>query len=782
MRKFLMAFIAFLVLALPINGEFTNIADAASTRVAVIKELKGTVKVKKAGGSKEFTAFAKMSLNEGDVLSVGSGGSAVLQFANGTSEDDKMTVSANTKLSFSKLSNKKGTTTKVSMWRGNAWVDVKSIANPDDEFTLETPTAVMGVRGTHLLVAVDSVSGATHLTVAAGVVTMQSAASENKETLDVYPTENALVTKEAEDNGGITIAPVDLGRLMQQSDASIVEAIVKASGEVVKENKEKLNQYFEQSGSPNVEDDARHKSNIENLLGAIVDKAVKAGLITQDRVNKLVAEAESQTGVGIDLTKKEIKLSEEEKLRQEEQKRKGEEAKKAAEEQKMKEEEERQKKNAELVKQLEEQRKQQEAANAKRFEEKQRRALELYEKQLSELDKKRFTEDKNNLNGGQPSSSLSSDSGSGSSSSPSSSPTSSSSSSPSSDPGPTAPEPLTNWSYTQGSSGGTSVTLSVYQTSVNSFAVIADNGAYELQIDPVEGDGEVTVKQSGVSITPVGGKYAISPLSSSGVKRVEIIVYDPTVSMTKTYYLDLVFGLTLADFTDSSLQSLNLEKQDGPSWIPIFINFTPSVIEYSATLADFYALTRVIATPRVSGAKVEYKVDMDDGFTSDLYVYQFDSSAVYTVVTVRVTALDRVTTSTYQIKLYKGMPDGLSLWTSTGDAGNKFKWKLYGRAYGINGIYQDMTNIYANEVNLKFEFSTGTFVRLTKLQGVPDIDHVTSGTPVVPSISFETDSAGNIIITDLTAGKDYYLLQVFCQDSSGTETQIGVNHYLELDN
>ena len=70
--------LALLIVIVPLLGVWANESSAASSRVAVIKELKGTVKVKKAGGSKEFTAFAKMSLNEGDVLSVGGGGSAVL--------------------------------------------------------------------------------------------------------------------------------------------------------------------------------------------------------------------------------------------------------------------------------------------------------------------------------------------------------------------------------------------------------------------------------------------------------------------------------------------------------------------------------------------------------------------------------------------------------------------------------------------------------------------------------------------------------------------------------
>ncbi|WP_255570203.1 cadherin-like beta sandwich domain-containing protein [Cohnella sp. CFH 77786] len=396
LRKGLMPFLAVLIALSPFLGLFSGHASAATSRVAVIKSLTGTVQVKKAGGSKQFKAFARMSLNEGDILTTSASSTAVLQFANGTSEDDKMSVAANTTLTFSKLSDRKGTRTKVSMFNGAAWVDVKSIASKNDEFTLETPTAIMGVRGTHLLVSVDPVSGSTRLTVAAGVVSTQTTDQENPDNRDVYPTQNALVSEDSLGDKEITIAPVDLEMLMKQSDKSIVEAIVRASGEIVKENKEKLGQYLEQSGTQGTDELARQKSNVENLLGAIVDNAVKAGLISQDRVNQLVSEAQTQTGVVIDLSKKELQLTDEEKRKQAEQQLKEEEARKSAEEQKKKEAEQRAK-NEDLFKRLEAERKAQEEANRKALEEKNKKALIDYESQLSDADKARFQEDNKKL-------------------------------------------------------------------------------------------------------------------------------------------------------------------------------------------------------------------------------------------------------------------------------------------------------------------------------------------------------------------------------------------------
>ena len=100
-RNGIIPLFAFLLAALPALSVFAAPASAATSRVAIIQSLTGTVQVKKSGGSKLFKAFAKMSLNEGDVLTTSANSSAVLQFANGSSQDDKMTVSDNTTLTFS---------------------------------------------------------------------------------------------------------------------------------------------------------------------------------------------------------------------------------------------------------------------------------------------------------------------------------------------------------------------------------------------------------------------------------------------------------------------------------------------------------------------------------------------------------------------------------------------------------------------------------------------------------------------------------------------------------
>lgn len=187
--------LVFLLIGVPVSMSFGASKSAgASSRIAVIRSMSGDVQVQKAGGSKMFKAFAKLSLNQGDKLMTGSDGAAELQFANGTSEDDLLSVGEHTTLGFSKLSDKKGTVTKVSMLQGTAWVDVKSIKRKEDDFRLETPTAVMGVRGTAFYAAVRPDSGATTTAVLSGVVQFAKtgSAASTGHTLNLYPTQETV--------------------------------------------------------------------------------------------------------------------------------------------------------------------------------------------------------------------------------------------------------------------------------------------------------------------------------------------------------------------------------------------------------------------------------------------------------------------------------------------------------------------------------------------------------------------------------------------------------------
>lgn len=84
-----------------------SIFAADTSRTVVISEVIGTVEVKKAGGKRALKAFKNMNLNQGDEITTGKDSSATLIFSNGSNEDDKLVLDAETTISLTKTTSKK---------------------------------------------------------------------------------------------------------------------------------------------------------------------------------------------------------------------------------------------------------------------------------------------------------------------------------------------------------------------------------------------------------------------------------------------------------------------------------------------------------------------------------------------------------------------------------------------------------------------------------------------------------------------------------------------------
>ncbi|MFC5405712.1 FecR domain-containing protein [Cohnella soli] len=407
MKKTTIRLMALLLALLPLLGAFANESSAATSRVAVIKELTGTVKVKKAGGSKEFTAFKKMSLNEGDILAVGSNGSAVLQFANGTSEDDLMSASANTTLTFSKLSDSKGTTTKVSMLKGTVWSTVKSIKNKDDEFTLETPTAIMGVRGTNLLASVSSLTGTSQFFIASGfgqILSKPAGDFPAPAPFYIYPGQQiTMVPGAIPPNPQDDISIMSLENFVKNASQKVIEQFIKSKEAIDKENEEfikKQQQLLNELGGKPPEtlnydyhtqaDLDRIEQLLFDLVGNLAKQARDMNKFQGNDLQKLIDEVNKTVTNKIDLSKVvDPKLSDAEKLKQLEALKK----QKELEDKAKKEQDALKQKQDELLKKLVEQKEAQEKANKAIEEEKKKKAKEEYEKQLAEVQRKKFEEE-----------------------------------------------------------------------------------------------------------------------------------------------------------------------------------------------------------------------------------------------------------------------------------------------------------------------------------------------------------------------------------------------------
>ncbi|MFD2333486.1 cadherin-like beta sandwich domain-containing protein [Cohnella sp. GCM10020058] len=312
--------LVFLLIGVPVTVTLCGSgAAAASSRIAVIRSLGGDVQVQKAGGAKTFKAFAKLSLNQGDKLMTGSDGTAELQFANGTSEDDLLSVGENATLAFSKLSDKKGTVTKVSMLRGAAWVDVKSIKSKEDDFRLETPTAVMGVRGTAFYAAVNPASGSTTTAVLSGVVqfakTGKTAAGNMS--LSLYPTQEITARPDGGPAVPDQVMPMNIGELVKGMSPAVVASLLRSKQKIDDENRE-MAARFSQDKLPSplgttAEDLARFRQNTLDLSGIFAKQAIEQKKLDLAQLRQI--ELEGRTTFNLDKT--ELQLTETDKQKQE---------------------------------------------------------------------------------------------------------------------------------------------------------------------------------------------------------------------------------------------------------------------------------------------------------------------------------------------------------------------------------------------------------------------------------------------------------------------------------
>jgi len=367
---------------------------AKTSRVAEVIEVVGDVQITKAGGSKSYRAYKDMTLNQGDHVVTGQGASLVLRISD---HDDEITIDQNASLYISELTELAGgKKSKVKMWAGALWSKVKTLVGQNDEFEVETPTAVMGVRGTNLFVGVNPETGQSKFMIGSGVgVVRNTDNQENSQSVLLFPSQqlNLFFGDQATDLGdGVSI--VDLDALVQSSGPAIIESILKNKAAFDRENEEFIaqqkrlietgqsNNQMQQLGISSLADLERMKSNLDNLIGNIVNKAIAENKVNESTIQQLIEQINKTSDKKLDLKQvKPLELTALEKKKQEELKRLEEERKKKLDEEKKKQEELK-KKNEELLKKLEDQKKKQEEAKKKAEEEAKKKAEEELKKKL----------------------------------------------------------------------------------------------------------------------------------------------------------------------------------------------------------------------------------------------------------------------------------------------------------------------------------------------------------------------------------------------------------------
>ncbi|WP_407871480.1 FecR domain-containing protein [Paenibacillus sp. P36] len=343
--------------------------DAKTVRVAVVSVLSGEVTVKKGGGSKTYDAYESMSLNQGDTVYTGASSSVTLNLSNG---DADVTLGENAEINVSDLNTSDGNKkSKLKVWAGSLWVKVKSLAGSNDEFEVETPTAVMGVRGTQFFVMVDPVTGAIKMAVGAGKVSASTVTtgedSEQKTAVTyLYPTQQiSLDGRDETEDLALKVDFLDLDDFVKQASPEVIKEFILNKAEIDKENEEFIAKKAKELAEGNVTDDGnlvvkstdeldKVKQNFDNLIGNIAKKALAEKKLDQSAMDKVIAEANkkiSEENKKLDLSKvKDLDKTAGVDAEKEKQKQ---ELLKKLEAEKLKKKLEQEKKQAELKKQLE---------------------------------------------------------------------------------------------------------------------------------------------------------------------------------------------------------------------------------------------------------------------------------------------------------------------------------------------------------------------------------------------------------------------------------------------
>lgn len=343
--------------------------DAKTVRVAVVSSLSGEVTVKKGGGSKTYDVYESMSLNQGDTVYTGASSSVTLNLSSG---DADVTLGENAEINVSDLNSSDGNKkSKLKVWAGSLWVKVKSLAGSNDEFEVETPTAVMGVRGTQFFVMVDPVTGAIKMAVGASKVSASTVTtnedSEQKTTVTyLYPTQQiSLDSRDETEDLSLKVDLLDLDDFVKQASPEVIKEFILNKAEIDKENDEFIAKKAKELAEGKVTDDEnlvvkskeeldKVKQNFDNLIGNIAKKALDEKKFDQSSMDKVIVEANkkiSEENKKLDLSKV-VDLDKTAGVDPEKEKQKQELLKKL-EAEKLKNKLEQEKKQAELKKQLE---------------------------------------------------------------------------------------------------------------------------------------------------------------------------------------------------------------------------------------------------------------------------------------------------------------------------------------------------------------------------------------------------------------------------------------------
>ncbi|MHB8127112.1 MAG: hemoblobin-interacting domain-containing protein [Desulfitobacteriaceae bacterium] len=195
-----------------------------SISVAKLDAVQGSVFVKRGGGYRESQGSNGMLLGQGDSVRTGLDGTAKIIF----DSVSETTIDAESEVVISKLDTT-GATSQVSLrvWTGSIWNKVKSLLNIDDQYEVETPTAVMGVRGTLYLVNVDGALGSSTVGVMDGAVADRQNQGEAEDSQEHIVFMGEELNQTIEGSASDKKQPINLNNIIAKVQPQIMTNVIK---------------------------------------------------------------------------------------------------------------------------------------------------------------------------------------------------------------------------------------------------------------------------------------------------------------------------------------------------------------------------------------------------------------------------------------------------------------------------------------------------------------------------------------------------------------------------
>jgi len=365
------------VLAFGLIGPMlTSPVQAASSRAASVVDVTGTAYLKKAGGSKPYRIYKKMTVNQNDTIITEKGASVTLSIVD---QEDEVTIAENSEVYVADLLEQSGAMkTSLYLSSGSAYSNVNTKSD-SDTYRIETPNATMGVRGTHFIVAISKKTGLPVILVVSGYVEA-SPTSDEEDSSVVYPGYQGLIVR---GSGGQEI--VTTPEFWDDYYVQHALKMMQSSDEIRREQLEYLlrltdnEEMIEQLRD--VKDLDAYYENVMNLVNHYVQGLLESGDLSEDirsRIEDYLPE---------DLPSRNDNAYSEEVLQQREEARKRQEQDADERERKRQDATE---SNRELLERVQQKKEELDKANRQAEEQAEQRAVERHMTNLSEEEREAF--------------------------------------------------------------------------------------------------------------------------------------------------------------------------------------------------------------------------------------------------------------------------------------------------------------------------------------------------------------------------------------------------------